>query len=83
MSDTHNCHGLVHYLSEYVDGTLSPALCAELEKHLDECENCRIVVNTLKKTIEIYHETAVDLSLPADVRKRLFLRLHLEDFLSK
>lgn len=83
MSDTHNCHGLVNYLSEYVDGTLSPALCAELEKHLDDCENCRIVVNTLKKTIEIYHETAVDQSMPAEVRKRLFLRLHLEVFLSQ
>ena len=83
MSETHNCHGLVNYLSEYVDGTLSPILCADLEKHLDECENCRIVVNTLKKTIEIYHETAADLSMPADVRKRLFLRLHLEDYLSQ
>ena len=36
-------------LGEYVDGTLSEELCAELERHMKDCQRCRVVVNTLKK----------------------------------
>ncbi len=53
-SDVHNCKNLLASISEFVDGDLPADLCAELEKHLAECENCRIVVNTMRKTIELY-----------------------------
>lgn len=75
-----NCHDLLSSLSEYVDGELSPDLCAELEKHLCECERCRIVVDTMKKTVELYQEMPSDSQLPDEVRSRLFARLDLEDF---
>jgi predicted anti-sigma-YlaC factor YlaD len=51
-----------------------------LEKHLSECENCRIVVNTLKKTIDIYHQQAEREKVPDDVKERLFYRLNIEQF---
>ena len=44
-------------LSEFIDGELQAELCAELEQHLEGCDNCRIVVNTLRKTIELYKQT--------------------------
>ncbi len=75
-----NCHHLLNSLSGYVDHDLSPELCAEIERHLAGCENCRIVIDTLRMTIELYHETASDQSLSADVRQRLFARLDLDDF---
>jgi anti-sigma factor RsiW len=61
-----NCESLLGSLSEYIDGGLSPELCREIEKHLEGCENCRIVLNTTKRTIE---------------RERLFKRLNLDDYL--
>ncbi len=79
----HDCGVILQSLSDYVDGELSPELCTELERHLHSCENCRIVVNTLRKTIELYHETAAEAQLPGDVRQRLFLRLNLDDFLNQ
>lgn len=75
-----NCHHLLNSLSGYVDHDLSPELCAEIERHLADCENCRIVINTLRKTIELYHDTAPDPGLSDDVRQRLFARLELDDF---
>ncbi|HZW04208.1 MAG TPA: zf-HC2 domain-containing protein [Anaerolineaceae bacterium] len=79
--DHNHCKDLLSTLSDYMDGELSAELCTELEMHLRSCENCRIVVNTLHKTIELYQATAGDESLPTPVRERLFRNLHLEDYL--
>ena len=67
-------------LGDYVEGSLNPELCLELECHLKTCHRCRVVVDTLRKTIDLYHETAEDTSMPADVRQRLYLRLNLDDY---
>ena len=75
-----HCKEFVNTISSYMDGDLSEKLCEELEKHLSECENCRIVVNTLKKTIDIYHQQAEQEKTPEDVKQRLFYRLNIEDF---
>lgn len=75
-----HCEDFVGTISAYVDGDLSEELCAELDKHLKECDNCRIVVNTLKKTIDIVHHQAEMNKAPADVKERLFYRLNLEQF---
>ncbi|MCX8061858.1 MAG: zf-HC2 domain-containing protein [Anaerolineales bacterium] len=78
-----SCREMLGSLSEYLDGELEAELCAAIESHLSECENCRIVVDTLRKTITLYHQHAEeDPQLPAEVRLRLFKRLNLEDFLS-
>jgi len=81
---TPNCQQLLGNLSEYIDGDLQAELCAEIEEHIKGCDNCRIVVNTLRKTVEIYEQTsAISSDLPDPIRERLFLKLNLEDFLKK
>jgi predicted anti-sigma-YlaC factor YlaD len=82
--DVHNpqCKQLLGSLSEYIDSELQAELCAEIEEHLIDCDNCRIVVNTLRKTVEIYEKTGSDqIEIPQTVRERLFLKLNLEDYL--
>jgi anti-sigma factor RsiW len=80
---THNtCEGLLGSLSDYVDGELGAELCREIEKHIADCENCRIVVNTTRKTIDLVHASnAAQTGLPDEVRSRLFKRLNLDDYL--
>ncbi len=80
-TDGASCSQLLSTLSEYVDGALSSELCSELEHHMKDCQRCRVVVNTLKKTIELYQETGEETHLPDDARERLYLRLNLEDYL--
>ncbi|MFZ5909599.1 MAG: anti-sigma factor family protein [Chloroflexota bacterium] len=80
MMEEKNCRSLLGSLSDYVDGAVQEDLCREIERHLSECEDCRIVVDTLKKTVYLYH-VASKTDLPVGVRERLFMRLNLEDFL--
>ncbi|MBN1304093.1 MAG: zf-HC2 domain-containing protein [Anaerolineales bacterium] len=85
MKHTHNhqgnCRDLLGQLSDYVDGVLQDELCMELERHISECKNCQIVVDTMKKTIYLYHSTSSNGEIPAGVRSRLFSSLNLEEFL--
>ena len=81
MTSHHNCRHLLTSLSEFVDGDLDPVLCEEIERHMTDCENCQIVINTLKKTVELYHETVETPSIPSDVRTRLYHQLNLDEFL--
>ncbi len=80
MNGDGHCKDLLKTISDYLDGDISAEVCAELEKHLAECENCTVVVNTLKKTIELYHSEPESEDLPQGVRDRLFVRLDLDDF---
>jgi anti-sigma factor (TIGR02949 family) len=82
MAHQENCRELLSSLSDYVDGSLGEELCTELERHLSSCENCQIVVDTLKKTIYLYKVTTTSTELPDDIRQRLYHRLDLDEFLS-
>jgi anti-sigma factor RsiW len=79
---TPQCKQLLGNLSEFIDGELQAELCAELEQHLEGCDNCRIVVNTLRKTIELYKLTNEPVELPYAVRDRLFSKLNLDPYMN-
>jgi anti-sigma factor RsiW len=86
MSDHEHsiCRSLLGSLSEFVDGTLGEELCAEIERHVAECQNCHVVVDTLRKTISLYHESAVETGeVPGVVRERLFRTLNLDDYIQR
>jgi len=82
MNRHENCHQLLNSLSDYVDGDLPQDLCDEIELHMKDCDNCRIVVDTLSKTISLYQISSEPAIVPEDVRQRLFHRLDLEEFLN-
>lgn len=77
------CRHLLGSLSAYVEGDLEQEVCAEIERHLASCENCRVVVDTLSKTIYLVHESAARVTAPEDVRQRLYRRLNLDEMLSQ
>ena len=77
------CEKLLGSLSDYIDGELQAELCSLIERHLQQCDNCRIVVDTLRKTVELYRQTSEPSELPGSVRERLFLKLELEEYLKK
>jgi anti-sigma factor (TIGR02949 family) len=83
MNEHVNCQSILDSLSDYVDGTLKDELCRDIEQHIASCSDCRIVVDTLKKTIYLYHATSATEEMPEDVRERLFLRLNLDDYLDQ
>jgi anti-sigma factor RsiW len=70
------CADLLPCLSAYLDGEAASALCAQLDAHLAECRDCRVVVDTLTCTVRLYH-TLPDPALPEGATARLFAALDL------
>ena len=66
-----NCQDVLAQLSSYIDGELDSVGCANLEAHLEDCDDCRIVFNTLKKTIELCKKGIQHTTLPISIKKRL------------
>jgi anti-sigma factor RsiW len=68
------CKEVIRELSEYLDGELDPALEEALMRHLEDCEDCGILVDTTRRTIEMYCNME-PVPLPADVKQRLLRAL--------
>jgi predicted anti-sigma-YlaC factor YlaD len=64
------CKDIIKELSGYLNGESDGALMAEVERHLSNCEDCRLVVDTTRKTIHLYCNSQ-PAPLPDDVRGRL------------
>jgi predicted anti-sigma-YlaC factor YlaD len=77
---TPQCKVLLGSLSDYIDGELQEELCRQIDEHLKTCEDCRIVVNTLQKTVDIYKQMDSSKDLPEGVKERLLAKLHLEEY---
>jgi anti-sigma factor RsiW len=64
------CEELLRWINDYVDGTLEPGLCRELEGHLAGCDPCTVVIDNIRRTITLYRgDEAVE--LPPGLRERL------------
>ena len=64
------CRDIIQELASYFDEALEPTLRVSIEEHLFKCKNCRIVVDTTKKTIDIFCNSE-PAPLPEDTRLRL------------
>lgn len=80
INHQHNCQDMLQKLNSYIDQELEKTLCEELEQHLRDCHDCRVVLDSMRKTIELYRLDENE-TLPEDVRRRLITRLHLADYL--
>jgi anti-sigma factor RsiW len=76
-----SCHHLLDDLSDFLDGEASEEICTEIERHLADCDNCQVMVDTLRKTILLYQELPKP-PIPDRARDRLYQTLDLDDFRS-
>ena len=65
-----NCKGVIREISDYIDGELDPPAKQELERHLEDCEDCKMVVDQTRLTVEIFCDSK-PVELPTDVKSRL------------
>ena len=64
------CKDMISGLSDYIDGELDPELCKKLEQHLASCENCRLVVDTMRRTVQLCRDGTCE-DLPAELNEKL------------
>jgi anti-sigma factor RsiW len=65
-----NCKGVVREISNYIDGDLEIALKQEIERHLEHCEDCLMIINQTRMTVEIFCDSKL-VELPKEVHSRL------------
>lgn len=49
-----DCRDILGQLNDYLDGQAGRELCRRLERHLESCPECRVVVDTTRKTVKLY-----------------------------
>jgi anti-sigma factor RsiW len=69
-----NCRHVWDHISEYIDGTLDPAVRADVERHLATCEICSAILDSTRNIIIFMADDRV-FELPLDFSKRLHARL--------
>ncbi len=80
MTHTHTtpeCRSLLAQLSDYLDGDLEQAICDQIEAHLSGCDDCRLMVDTTRKTIVLYRSLG-QVEIPAGTLHRLWEALEAE-----
>jgi anti-sigma factor RsiW len=65
-----NCTDFLAKLTDYFDGQIDPALLAEVKAHLGTCHHCEVVVDTTRKTIDVYRGTE-SFEFPEELSNRL------------
>jgi anti-sigma factor RsiW len=64
------CKEFLALLDDLIDDTVTDATRSELRSHLGRCGHCEVILNTTRKTIEIYRSHEV-YELPSGLRERL------------
>ena len=64
------CRKMVDLLVDYLDGDLSHNTSKDLEKHLNDCENCLAFLNTYRRTISLSQSLEWG-HIPDELQKRL------------
>lgn len=69
-----NCRHVWDHISNYIDGSLDPAVRADVELHLATCEICSAILDSTRNVIVLMADDRV-FELPVDYSKRLHARL--------
>ena len=72
---TFTCEDMIRYLSDYVDNDLDADLTKAAQEHLATCQNCRVVLDSTRKTILLYKEQGAVVQLPSGRKNALYERL--------
>jgi anti-sigma factor RsiW len=72
---TITCEDLVTHLSDYLDGELGDELAQAARRHLANCENCRVVLDSTRKTILLYRKQGQVTQIPSGRKNGLYSRI--------
>ncbi len=66
-----SCKDLISNINDYIDGEIGPELCDEIERHVGRCSNCKIMVDTMRKTVRLCCEGR-EVEIPRSLEDRLY-----------
>ncbi|HEX5430749.1 MAG TPA: zf-HC2 domain-containing protein [Bryobacteraceae bacterium] len=65
------CKQFLQELNEYLDPSIDPETKRHLESHVTECPNCFVIVDTTRKTLQVYKGVNPQ-PVPEDLKNRLW-----------
>jgi len=65
-----SCEKVLQELSNYIDNSVDAVLRLQIEDHVRRCRRCSLLLNTTRKTVQIYCDESV-LEVPAGYGARL------------
>ena len=65
------CKQFLQELNDYLDPSIDPETKRHLESHVAACPNCFVVVDTTRKTLEVYKGMQPQ-QVPDDLKNRLW-----------
>lgn len=68
------CKQFLQELNDYLDESVGPDIRRELQSHVNECPNCFVIVDTTKKTLEVYKGMQPQ-AVPEHIKSRLMAAL--------
>ncbi len=68
------CKQFLTELNDYLDPNVDPVTKVHLEAHVCECPNCFVIVDTTRKTLQVYRGVEPQ-EIPDDVKSRLWKAL--------
>ncbi len=64
------CKEFLQELSDFLDESVDQELRSKLDKHIAECPNCFVILDTTKRTIQVYRGLEPQ-PIPEEVHSRL------------
>lgn len=68
------CKAFLHELNDFLDDSVSGCAREDLQRHVNECPNCFVIVDTTKKTLRVF-KGVTEKALPPEVHSRLLRAL--------
>jgi len=65
-----SCQELVELVTDYLEGALPPEERARFESHLEECGNCQLYLEQIRRTVELSGKLAPE-SLDPEAEREL------------
>lgn len=64
------CKDFLNELNEFLDESVDPEIRHKLQAHVNECPNCWVVLDTTKRTIQVYRGQDPQ-PIPDEIHERL------------
>ncbi|MBI3005241.1 MAG: hypothetical protein HYY49_07450 [Ignavibacteriales bacterium] len=71
-----NCADVAAHICENLDYKLNSRKCREIKKHIARCANCTAYLDSMKKTVKLYH-LVPNPRVPSSARAKLYKVLKL------
>jgi len=68
------CRQFLQELNDFLDESTDQDMKRKLQAHVSECPNCFVIVDTTRRTLEVYKGMEPQ-AIPDNVRTRLWLAL--------